>query len=100
MPITKENIRNVRRMVPSDQRLHINRLKATTPRTTVINLFRKSRIPLCVEDIQTRLPDIKLSTLYRVLKLLEEKEMITRTSAPAIENKVVGIRKRTFYEFR
>ncbi len=100
MPITEENIRNIRRRIPSAERLHASRLKATPPRTTIIDLFRKSRTPLCVEDIQSRLSDIRQSTLYRTLKLLEDQEIIIKTGAPSeYATTTANKRKRAFYAF-
>ena len=59
-------------------------LKNTKHRNSILNIFEKSTQPLTADQIYTELVSqntaINLSTIYRVLKILAEKEIITKTT--------------------
>lgn len=57
-------------------------LKNTKPRSYVYNILKKTKKPLCAEDIylkcQTYDQAINLSTVYRILDIFLEKELIIK----------------------
>ena len=84
--------KNIKRAIHCRHLLHSEFLKATQKRMTVLTLFQKLRTTLCAEDIQLALPGISSSSLYRILKTLEEKELIKRASPP--DDYVIPLNKR------
>lgn len=59
-------------------------LKNTKHRNSILSVFEKSPQPLTADQIYTELINqntaINLSTIYRILKTLTEKEIITKTT--------------------
>ncbi len=104
MPISEEDRKNARRRIPSKYHLRGEGLKITAPRIAILDLFRQSRTPLCAEDIMSSMPEMKISTIYRVLKFLEEMGVITSAKASAeaavTAPRAAGTRKRRYYEFK
>jgi len=61
-------------------------LKSTRHRIAILKILKESKLPLSAEDIFIRLRKdnvvISLSTVYRVLEILHDKEIVTRVSIP------------------
>ena len=107
--MTPENIRNLGRKIAPRHYFHLNRLKATYPRTAVLKFLQASRGPVSAGDIKANLPDINASTLYGTLKILIKADIIEPVEQPPeiIErNRVFKIygkkapRKRAYYQFK
>ena len=93
--------KNLNRAIYSEHLLHYGRLKATKKRMAVLTVFQKIRSSLCAEDVQRALPktlpEISLSTLYRILKTLEKNELIKKSDPPDDYIIPINKRDRAFY---
>jgi Fe2+ or Zn2+ uptake regulation protein len=90
-------MKNLRRAVHSKHLLHSEHLKSTKNRMFVLELFQQMRTTLCAENIQQALPQISSSSLYRILKTLEEKDLIKKSNPPDDYIIPRDKRDRTFY---
>jgi Fur family ferric uptake transcriptional regulator len=61
-------------------------LKSTKHRIAVLEILKANKLPLSAEDIYIRLKQnntsISLSTVYRVLETLHEKDIVSKVSIP------------------
>ena len=54
-------------------------LKSTKNRTLILSIFNTTTLPLCAEEIYTKLDKkINIATIYRNLNLLSDKGILTR----------------------
>ena len=83
---------NLNRAVSSEHLLRHENLKATKNRMAVLTVFQKIRSSLCAEDIHQVLPKISPSSLYRILKNLEENNLIKKFDPP--DDYVIPLNKR------
>ncbi len=93
--------KNLNRAAYSKHLLHYESLKATEKRMAILTIFQKIRSSLCAEDVQQILSKTLLkispSTLYRILKTLEEKDLIKKSNPPDEYIIPQNKRDRTFY---
>lgn len=70
----------------SSELLRSSNLKSTKHRIAILEILKGSKLPLSAEDIYIMLRkdnvSISLSTVYRVLEVLHEKEIVARVSIP------------------
>ena len=95
-------MQNIRRAVYVNHLLHNKDLKATNKRTAVLTIFQQMRTTICAEDIRlafSKISQVQISTasLYRILKTLEEKNLIKKSNPPDDYVTPLNKRDRTFY---
>lgn len=66
--------------------LRDGKLKSTKHRIAILEILKEGKFPLSAEDIYIRLKQnnisISLSTVYRVLEALHEKDIVTKVNIP------------------
>ena len=85
-------MQNMKRAIYSKYLLNNEHLKATDKRMAVLTLFQEIRHPLCADDIRKILPEISASTLYRILKTLEIKNLLKKSDPP--DDYLIPLQKR------
>lgn len=59
--------------------LKSNNLKTTKNRELILSVFKNNNLPLCAEDIYTKLNNkINIATIYRNLNLLSDKGILSK----------------------
>jgi Fur family ferric uptake transcriptional regulator len=59
--------------------LKSNNLKTTKNRELILSIFKNNKLPLCAEDIYTKLNNnINIATIYRNLNLLNKKGILIK----------------------
>jgi len=74
------DIRKFNRDIDSWTIFRCGRIKTTTPRTEIFEIFQRAQKPLCAEDILVILPKLSPATIYRTLCTFEKIEFIRRVS--------------------